>query len=145
MTQHVYMGLENISLNAAQKNQLVTALQQLGPIQAANPAHRNHWRVRLDGNAVLFEALFDDDDLTVASVKGYLASIFNIQASSISHTLTTPTFAARPTPVATFRYNGTDYLRVAVFGGPTATWAQSREETLAYLAANAAAWEAAEG
>lgn len=61
---HVYFGIENLNLNATQKAQLVTALKALGPAAHPRPCMLNHWRPRLDGDAVIFEALFDETKIT---------------------------------------------------------------------------------
>jgi hypothetical protein len=120
---HVYMGIENIALTNPQRATLVTALQSLGPIEAANPSHRNHWRVRTDNNAVIFEALFGDNDLTVNAVKGYLANVFSVPVGDVSHVLTDTAYG----PLLTLSYAATSRLRVILFGGATPTYAESWE------------------
>jgi hypothetical protein len=59
----------------------------------------------------------------------------------ISTELTQHQFAERNTPVVVFSAGGTDYLRMALFGGSAASWDQSRTEALAYLAAHIEEWE----
>ena len=134
---HGYFGIENINLNAEQRQTLVTSLQTLGPTSHNQPCMLNHWRTRLDGEAVLFEALFDEDVLTVQAFKNYLTAIFG--ADAIDHVT-----AGTTTPVVTFSKGGVDYLRVALFGGVGATWDESHDEVLAYLATNQVEWEEAQ-
>lgn len=142
MTLHQYIGLENIALTAPQKATLITALAALGPAADSSPARLNHRRVRLDGDAVIFEASFGDNDLTVAALKQYLANVFGVAVGQIANANTSQTFAVLPTPIVTLAYQSVNRLRVALFGGTGATHEQSRVECIAYLAANAAQWEA---
>ena len=136
-----YFGIENIALTAPQKATLVAALQTLGiDNQAPQPSDRNHWRVRLDGNAVIFCAAFDDSTITVAAFQQYLATIFSVPVGSITTSTITPTFKVIPSAVVTFTYASTDYLRVCLFGGLAASRDQSNVEVLGYLYQNAAAW-----
>lgn len=138
---HVYFGIENLNLTNAQRNQLVTALQDLGANNnSVQPAERNHWRIRLDNDAAIFEALFDEDSISISTMKNYLANIFSVQASTIDH-------ATQPTQyglMITFSRTATDYLRMVAFGYVSGwpSWSDSREAVLQYLSDNSAAWEA---
>ena len=140
MTWHGYMGMINLALTAPQRQTLAQALAALGPADDPQPARRNHRRVRPDNDAVIFEAAFDEADLTVAKLRGYLANVFDVPVAQISANTTQQTFSNLQSPIVTLSYQGTQRLRVALFGGTAATWAQSRAEALAYLVANAAAW-----
>jgi len=144
MNVHLYFGIENLGLNANQRQTLVQALRALGPALNPQPACLCHWRTRLDGQAAIFEALFDEDALTVKAFKRRLSAIFGVAWTTIGSSLSTVTFAERETPVVVFSRSGTDYLRMALFGGPAATWEQSQIECLGYLAANRAEWEEVE-
>lgn len=136
-----YMGIENLNLNDAQRGLLVEGLLSLG--QKNNSfllRDRMQLRVRADNQAAIFEAWFDTSALSITAVKNRLANIFNINASSISADVTSVTLLTLETPVVTFSRLGTDYLRVAVFGGTSCSWDESRLETIAYLAAHASEW-----
>ena len=144
MLVHVYFGIENLALNDTQRGELVDALRKLGPDKHPQPACLCHWRTRLDGQAAIFEALFNEDVITIAAFKNRLGNIFDIDPESITHAVVYPTFANLSTAVVTFGRNATDYLRVAFFGyngTDWPTWEQSNVETLAYLAANRDLWE----
>jgi len=141
MMWHGYLAIENLALSAAQRGLLVDALRALGPKSDPQPAHLCHWRTRLDNDAAIFEALFDEDTLTVEAFKRRLAEIFGVSWVTIGSALSSVTFAERATPIVVFSRSGMDYLRMALFGGTDATWEQSRIECLAYLAANLEAWE----
>jgi len=140
---HVYLGMLNVALTDPQKTQLVAALNELGPANDPQPAHLNHRRIRTDNNAVIYEALFDEDTISIDSVKTYLANIFGVNPTNITHSVAFQTFSTIQTAIVTFSYSSTARLRIAFFGkgnGGWPTWEQSREEARAYIAANAAAW-----
>jgi hypothetical protein len=138
---HLYVGMENLGLNASQKNTFVTAIQGLGQANdSSQPSQRNHWRVRTDTDAVIFEALFDESNLTINAIKQRLADIFGVAVGSISHsTNQNATYGL----VVTFTYLAVNRLRMVAFGHSGVAWgtiAQSRAAAHAYLLANAAAW-----
>ena len=135
---HLYVGIENLGLTGAQKQTLFAAIRQLGPLSHPQPSHLNHGRVRLDANALIVEALFDEDTITIEGVKGYLASILGVDPATISHTVTQTAYG----PLVTFSRNG-DKLRLIQFGGVSPTWMESGDACRAYLKANISEWEAA--
>ena len=136
-----YFGVENLNLDAAQKQTLVAELQRLGPSAHRSPACLCHWRTRLDGEAVIFEALFNENNLTAAKFKERLADIFGVAPGTIDTSTQQVTFVTRPSPVVTFSRNATDYLRMVLFGGTGATWEESGVEARGYLIANQENWE----
>jgi hypothetical protein len=144
MNRHVYFGIANLALNDTQRAALVAVLNDLGPLNNPQPCENNHRRVRLDGDAAIYEALWNEDTITVQTFKDRLGDIFSIDPATITHAVNLVTFSARETAVVTFSRNGTDYLRVVFFGyagnGNWPTWDESRVEVLRYLANNAAAW-----
>lgn len=137
---HIYLGIENIDLNTSQKQTLVTELKALGPASDPQPARLNHWRTRTDGEAVILEALFNENNLTVARFKQRLGAIFGIGPATINHSTIQRDFAGFGTPVVTFSRDGTDYLRFALFGGLGAAWMESGDECRGYLKANQDEW-----
>ena len=138
---HGYLAMENVGLNAAQKATLIAAIKALGPGNDPQPARLNHWRTRLDGEAAIFEAAFDEDNLTVAVWKQRLGDIFGVSWVTIGHTATDVIFDSLVTPVIMFHRLGVDYLRVALFAGVGATWDQSHDEVMGYLALYHDEWE----
>jgi len=138
---HGYFGIENVGLNASQRATLITVLRALGPSSDPQPCMLNHWRTRLDGNAAIFEARFPDEALTVQAFKARLGAIFGIDPLTIDDAMITRNWGGQTTPVVTFSRGGTDYVRMALFGGLNATWAESGDACRAYLAENAAEWE----
>ncbi len=138
---HLYFYAENLGLNASQRSTLIAQLKALGNNDHPNPSHRNHWRIRMDGNAVIFHLEIDESMLTPIAIRNRLAAIFGIANTSVTYSSSNVTLAIRPSPVVTYRYNSLDRLRFGVFGGLAASWPESQVEVLAYLAANQAAWE----
>ena len=135
----IYFGIENMNLTNPQRSTLVTALQALGTRNGSpQPAERNHWRIRPDNDAVIFEAMFDEDNLTIAAVKAFLAAAMSVSAATISHATQQPQYGL----TVTFTHSATDQLRMIAFGhdGGWPDWSASGDAARAYLAANAAAW-----
>ena len=137
---HGYLAVENLNLNAAQRATLIDALRNLGPVSDPQPARLNHWRTRLDGEAAIFEALFNESNLTVDKFKQRLGAIFGVDPATIDDATQSTAFG----PVVTFSRGGTDYLRFLLFGGAGAAWMESGDECRGYLAANIAEWELTE-
>jgi hypothetical protein len=135
-----YFGIENIALTAPQKATLVTALNALGPSSDPQPAELMHSRVRLDNDAVIFRARFQDVDLTTVNLRQFLANVFSLSLASISAATTSTTFLTLPSPIVTMTVAASARMRFVLFGGLAATTAQSNAEVIAYLKANAAAW-----
>jgi hypothetical protein len=143
--RHIYFGIENLNLSAEQRGALVEVLRALGPAHSGQPCRLCHWRTRLDNEAAIYEALFDEDTITVQAFKSRLGNIFDVSPSTIDHSTNQVTLDSRQTAVVTFSRNETDYLRVAFFGyagdEDWPTWEESRVEAVAYLAANEEEWE----
>lgn len=136
-TWHGYIGIEDVALTAPQRIAIVTALQGLRGVDPQGPQHITHWRIRTDGKAIILEARFDRDDLTVAKIKGFLAAAVGVNPNVISDALQSTPLG----PLVTFTAGGTARLRMIAFGGIGATWEESRVQALSYIAANQAAWE----
>ena len=130
-----YIGIENLGLTVTQRNTLVDELQRLGSQDYPNPCLNNHWRVRLDLQAVIFEAFFEEELWTIEQIKQRLATIFGINVSLITHTITSTVYG----PVVTFTRT-VARLRMVVFGGTSATYDESHSAVLDYLAVNKTAW-----
>ena len=139
-TRHFYIGIENINLNVVQRQILIDELKSLGPASNPQPARLCHWRTRLDGEAAIFEALFDESNLTLNKFKQRLGAIFSVGPGSIDHSTNQVDFAGHGTQIVMFSRDGTDYLRFALFGGIDAAWMDSGDECRGYLKANYDEW-----
>lgn len=101
-----------------------------------SPAIMNHWRVRLDHEAVIFEALFNEDNLTIDAFRNKLADIFGVDPSTITDTVQQTQYG----PLVTFARSG-DRLRFLLFGGINATWMDSGDACRQFLSDNKDDWE----
>ncbi len=118
-----YFYAEALSLTQQQKAILVDALKALGQRnQSEHPNERNHWRVRADTNAVIFEAVFNSDHLTVSALKTRLAALLGVNENLITATPSTNPYGE----IVVFKYNNINRLRVGVFAGRSAGYAASQ-------------------
>ena len=140
MSLSLYIGIENIALTAPQRATLVAALRALGPATDPQPAELMHSRVRLDNDAVIFRARFQDNDLTTNSLRQFLATTFGVAIGQITAGNTSTTFKTLPSPIVTMTFAAVQQMRFVLFGGLAATTQQSNDEVVAYLIANAVAW-----
>jgi hypothetical protein len=140
MTISLFFGIENTALTAPQKATLIAALNALGPSSDPQPAELLHSRVRLDNDAVIYRARFQDNDLTTTNLRQFLANVFAIPLTSVSAVVTSTTFLTLPSPIITMTVAATQRMRFVLFGGLGATTQQSNAECVAYLIANAVAW-----
>ena len=101
------------------------------------PSMMNHWRVRLDKQAAIFVALFNESALTVDAFRNRLAIVFGVDPIAITDVLQNTQYG----PLVTFARGG-DRLRFLLFGGINATWQESGDACRAYFAANIDDWEA---
>ena len=136
MDKHIYLAIENVGLNDTQRDTFCDAIKVLGPKSHSQPACLCHWRVRLDRQAAIFEALFDEDNLTVDAFRDRLATIFDVDPDTITDTVQQTQYG----PLVPFASSG-DRLRFLLFGGVNATWEESGDACRAYLAANRDDWE----
>ena len=135
---NLYFYVEDIALTVAQRNTLVEQLKLIGRKDTdGNPKNRNHWRVRPDNKAVIFEGWFDDTHLSAVGIRNRLASIFGVANTSITYTTNNTAYG----PVVVYSYQSTERLRIGVFGGTSTTYAQSYAAVLDFLSDNQATWE----
>ena len=136
---HQYIGIEILSMTAGQRQTLIDALRALVPERNEQPAWRVHLRIRLDNQAAIVEARWQDAHITDASIRRYLAQAFGVAEGTVTSAATTNAFGR----VLTLTQSAIQRVRFLLFGGVGASWEQSRQATLAYLAANLAQWETA--
>ena len=136
MDKHLYLAIENVGLTSAQRDTFIDALKQLGPQSHPSPACLCHWRVRLDNEAVIFEALFNEDNLTIDAFRNKLANIFDVEPSTITNSVQQTQYG----PLVMFARSG-DRLRFLLFGSTNATWMESGDACRAFLMDNRDDWE----
>ena len=142
-TVHVYIAIEDLGLNPSQRQRVFDAVQtfyQAHQVATDQPHERWHGRFNVDRTQAIFEALFDDAQLSVATFKQLLAAEFDRDPGEIASRRQDTTLAAEPSPFWTFSYNGTDYFRVGVFGGLGASREQSRQEAQQYIQNQPSDW-----
>ncbi len=123
-------------MNTAQKQTLIVELRKLGPKVHSQPAFLNHSCLRLDSDAAIFEAEFSRDKISVEAMKRYLANIFGVDPSTITHTSQGTKYG----PLVTFT-RGVERLRMILFGGVGTGWSKSQLSALAYLKDNHIQWD----
>jgi hypothetical protein len=135
---HGYIVVEDLALTLPQRQAILAAFNELGPGSDPQPAHLLQRRVALNGRMAIYEALFNEDALTVTNVKQFLATAVGIDPGIIDHTVTQ---TARG-PLVTYSVATIDRMRFLAFGGiATTTWSESREQCAIYLNANIGAWQ----
>ncbi len=137
-----YFYIENLGLSAQQKQTLVDVLHAWGLRNVdPSPKKRNHWRVRLDNEAVIFEAVFEANNITVLWFRNKLAEIFSVPLANITATTTTTDYG----PLSTFKYNTVNKLRMGIFASLNATWSESHDAVLQFISDNRSAWNSSIG
>lgn len=138
--RHFYFSFENLALSAADFQEMVDRYAQRGQAnQGRQPAFRNHTRERLDGQEVLFEALFNEAAVNTQAVTGSLASVTGVTPPNITvETAQT----GEGTDVHTYSLTGVASMVQRVFAGEGVVWNDSRLEVLAYIVANQDQWAA---
>lgn len=127
--RHFYFAFENVAMTNPDWLDLVERYRQRGSANESDqPAERNHQRDRPDGEAIIYEALFNEAAVSPVAVRGVLASVTGVTPPNISFNTVTG-----DTNVTTYTILGTDSLIQRVFGGDDATWSESRLEATAYL------------
>lgn len=135
---NLYFYIEDLNLTTAQRAALIAQLQAIAMRDAdPNPRNRNHWRIRSDGKAVIYEAWWNAEHLTAVAMRNRLAAIFGVSNTSITYASASSTYGT----YVDYSYSSTKRLRVGIFGGISATYAESQAAARAYLASNRATWE----
>lgn len=76
-------------MDAEQWDALVSCIASMGENESPQPAYRNHCWTRTDGQAIIFEAMFDDEDLSTENLKNELSTIMLVDSSTILTSETT--------------------------------------------------------
>lgn len=143
-TWHGYFVVERLNIGAGNWTALRALFEAMGMSDSIFPAHNNHWRTRADGDAVIYESLFDPSEVSIAAFRQLLADEFGVSVENIMHETDSADYTGVGTTIWTFYYPtiaaGRDRFEVEKFGGDGSSWGQSGQETHGYLAANAAAW-----
>lgn len=98
-----------------------------------HPERVSHWRIKPDGEAIVLEGLFKDENLTVDAIKKFLGNIFGIDWNTIEHNVSGVTFDTLETPIVTYSRGGINYIRFALFGGKDASREEAGKEVREYI------------
>ena len=131
--RHFYFAFENLDLSGEDWDDLVQRFKQRGSTDDPQPARRNHWRYRTDEQAIIFEALFNEQAVNENAVRGILTSITGVPPPRIDYETVDN--------VTTFAIDSTDALIQRMFGEDDAIWMESGDECRAYLKANQEDWD----
>jgi len=104
-----------------------------------NPCNAMHWRTRLDGQAALYEAFFNEAAVNPNGNRGRLVSAAGMTPNKIN----TATNDGAYGPEQHFTHKDTDaaLMDVIILGGDSTNWEESRQATLSYLADNSVEWD----
>lgn len=138
---HIYFVAERQSISIGNWSALITLFEAMGTNDSPMPAFNNHWRIRLDGDAVIYESKFDTSEVSLEAFKQLLADEFGVDVGDIESVISSADYAEIGTTVWQFKYNSVDRFKVERFGAGGATWQQSGDECRGYLAANRDEWD----
>jgi hypothetical protein len=93
-------------------------IKGIGTQAHSQPSHITHMRVSLDGRSAIIESEFEEEEITRDALIQMVADILGLNPGQVDAS-----------------------LNITLMGGDTATWEESRQATLAFIAANRAQWE----
>lgn len=138
---HGYILVEKLpDLGSGNWSALLSVFAEMGTHNSSFPAQNTHDRARLDGNAVIFESLFDPGEVEVSTFKQFLAEEFDVPVENITHSTDYKDYAGYGTTVWTFSYNDIGRFTVSRFGRG-GSWEMSLEECTAYMELHVEDWE----
>jgi hypothetical protein len=137
---HGYFVVERGSIGSENWTALQALFENMGTHGNKFPAFNNHKRVRLDGDAIIYESAFDPSEVTIEQFKQLLADEFSVPIQDIDSNTSQDDYAGYGTTVWDFLYNAVSRFIVRRFGGGE-NWQASRQECIGYLIQNTALWD----
>lgn len=141
MDWHGYFVVERLNIGISNWNVLIALFEVMGTEGSPMPAFNTHWCTRLDGDAVIYESMFDTSEISVEAFKQMLADEFGVPIEEIDDVETHESYAGGTTAAYIFLYNTIERFKVERFGGGGATWLQSGNECRGYLSLYRDEWE----
>lgn len=138
---HGYFVIERQNIGITNWNALIALFEAMGTAGSRMPAHNNHWRTRLDGDAVIYESRFDTEEVSIAAFKQLLADEFNVPIEDIQSEPSSASYAGGMTTAWQFLYNAIERFKAERFGDGVSVWTESGDECRGYLATNREEWE----
>lgn len=143
MMWHGYIVVERGQIGSGNWQALIALFEAMGTHNSQFPCHNTHDRTRLDGNAVIYESLFNPDGVSIPAFKELLADEFGVTVEDIDHTVGDANYGGIGTTVWGFLYNAVVRFTVRRFGRG-GTWQESGDECRRYLALHHDEWESEE-
>lgn len=148
MNWHGYFVLERLNIGAGNWASLKAMFDDMGTHDSVFPCYNTHLRTRLDGDAVLYESLFDTEEVSIAAFKQLLADVFGVPIEDIHDTKSSASYAGGETTIWRFWYPDTaaghDRFLTERFGNGGSAWGESGDECRGYLALHNSEWETVE-
>lgn len=141
---HGYIAGQDIALQAGEKAIIWNLLNTYGQDDSSpQPARRLVWRDNLAGDKRIIEAVFNPDMLAISQFRPALADALGLAPADIDVNTAQNKYVMLPTNIVTFKYEPktTNRFRLALFGGTSATWAQSLVEVIGYMLTDIEDWE----
>ncbi|MHC4621042.1 MAG: hypothetical protein ACYTEQ_25120 [Planctomycetota bacterium] len=138
---HGYFVVERQNIGSGNWASLRALFEMMGTHDSLIPAYNNHFRARLDGDAVIYESQFNPTEVTIDEFKQLLADEFSVPIGDIQDVQSVVSYTSvYETAVWEFFYSAVLRFTVRRFGRGGDRLV-SLAETHAYFAANLAAWE----
>lgn len=139
---HGYFVVERQNIGSGNWETLQGLFENMGTHDSQFPMYNNHWRCRLDGDAVICESNFDTDEITVDAFKQLLADTFGVDVADIEDIQSVVLYGDYDTAVWVYSYpvGGDDRFTVRRFGRG-GEWVESQNECLGYLVLHETLWE----
>lgn len=141
MDWHGYIVVQRLNIGIDNWNTLIVLFEDMGTEGSQMPAFNTHWRATLDGDAVIYESMFDTSEVSVEAFKQMLADEFSVPVEDIDDVQTEESYAGGTTTVWTFIYSAIDRFKVERFGDGGSNWPQSGDECRGYLKLHRDQWE----
>lgn len=145
---HGYFGMirNQTNLGVGNWNTLVASVDNIISHHiVGDPSTYFQKRMRLDNNAVIYEANFDEDDINFNAFKNKLATIFGIDPLLVTFVPSVVHLLFRDSVNVVYSYLALPRFTIGFFGrdilNNTCTWDQSKDECREYLRLNNAAWD----
>lgn len=144
----LYFGVKKVpAMPANAWDSLINKIENNMP--GTNDLRENTFQIRYNLNtpfdAAIYEANFLDTDITAEKIRQLLVQAFNLADNRVTFALSSQTFLILPSPVATYKLDGTNMFRATIFGGYSATPTQSNLECQAYIHLNDLEWNGVNG
>ena len=139
---HGYFVIEQLAdLPDEDWEKILSTANGLGPAVDGQPCNLNHWRQRLDGRAVLYEALFTEQRISEGQWKVLIGAMLGVPPPQMELARDVASYAGNSTDETTYSHDGDEFATIRWFAGMGAPWMDSGDECRGYLKLHQAQWE----